>query len=104
MEEFIFSVAGTCRRAIAISSRKRYPESLMADLVLIADQRDIPFEGRLGLISNDFAHLSGTRHGVLWGVHLKLVSGMMVLYHVDAVYPPALALDPDAIIYGMVGR
>jgi hypothetical protein len=66
------------------------------------DQRDIPFEGRCGLVWEGCELENCKWLGVFWAPHRKLIRNSMALYHEDAIYPPALVLQPSGIIYGRV--
>lgn len=66
------------------------------------DQRNIPFEGRHGLVWDGCELEHQKWWGVLWTPHPKLILNSMCLYHEDAIYPPAIVLRPEAIIYGKI--
>jgi hypothetical protein len=64
-------------------------------------ERDVPFEGRCGLVGSPIK--PQRRYGIDWAYDPRLTSMLAVGWHRDAIIPPAIALRPEAIIYCKIG-
>jgi hypothetical protein len=103
MTEFTFILADRDKR-ITFNFEVFAKDSLglAARLVEAFDERDIPREGRRGLAWSGCEFAGLMYFGVLWVPHHRLMSKTMTLYHDDAIYPPAIVLRPEGIIYGKI--
>jgi len=75
---------------------------LLEALIRAIADREIPPEECFGSFGWDASPLPVS--GVVWSHDNRLHPEMAVIWHRRAIVPPALVLDPKAIIYGRVGH
>ena len=75
---------------------------LLEALIRAIENREIPPEECFGSFGWDASPLPVS--GVVWSHDNRLHPEMAVIWHRRAIVPPALVLDPKAIIYGRVGH
>jgi len=75
---------------------------LLEALIRAIADREIPPEECFGSFGWDASPLPAS--GVVWSHDNRLHPEMAVIWHRRAIVPPALVLDPKAIIYGRVGH
>jgi hypothetical protein len=84
-------------------------EALVSALALAISGRDVPLaecKGAFGWPEAEFAHgqPSNGSESVMWEHEPRFPPEMAVIWHPNAIIPPAVVVEPKAIIYGRVGH
>lgn len=76
--------------------------SAMAAIAEEMNRRDIPREQRFGLFGEAGIGWPGTQFGIRWAHDDRLTREMLVGWYRPAIVPPALLLQPDAVVWCLI--
>jgi hypothetical protein len=93
---------GVSEVAITIEVHGETEEDLLLRLAFAIAERDIPPNKCVGLVGWVTSPINVGE--VRWEYSSKLMPEMAVIWHPNAVIPPATLLDPSGVIYGRVGH